>query len=169
MENRLSVVPVLETTARLWSTKFIHLTCNTKSELQYNLALLCKRNYGILYLAFHGVKGAIELHDGTPISLADLSQMMGARFSGWIIHFGSCDTIKNEEQVYEFMAQTGVALVTGYQKPVDWGEGAALEILFFQALQKFKSLSALRKHLHKKFPDLIRATGFRFFPDDLSD
>ncbi len=55
-EDRLNVVPMLDIVSKVWNIKYSHLTCNTSGELKYNLNLLCKRNYGILYLAFQGVQ-----------------------------------------------------------------------------------------------------------------
>ena len=51
IENKLNVLPTLELISKTMESKFSHLTCNTREELQYNLNLLCKRNYGVLYLA----------------------------------------------------------------------------------------------------------------------
>ena len=53
IENKLNVLPPLELISKTMESKFSHLTCNTREELQYNLNLLCKRNYGILYFAFY--------------------------------------------------------------------------------------------------------------------
>ena len=62
IENKLNVLPTLELISKTMDSKFSHLTCNTREELQYNLNLLCKRNYGVLYFAFHGSPGRIHLH-----------------------------------------------------------------------------------------------------------
>lgn len=165
-ENRLNVVPVLDIISRVWGVKFSHLNCNTHQELLYNLALLRKRNYGILSFAFHGSKGAIELHDGTRVGLDELSEMMGDQFAGWVIHFGSCNTIKisksaDSDALQEWIKATQVAAVAGYTTAVDWVESSAMDMLFFQGLQHYKSLSALWLHLQKAYPDLIGRTGFR--------
>ena len=61
IENKLNVLPTLELISKTMESKFSHLTCNTREELQYNLNLLCKRNYGVLYFAFHGSPGRIHL------------------------------------------------------------------------------------------------------------
>jgi len=61
-ENRLNVLPTLELISKTQEARFSHLTCNTREELKYNLNLLCKRNYGILYFATHGSPGKIHLH-----------------------------------------------------------------------------------------------------------
>src|SRR5689334_5232495 len=75
IENRLSILPTLELISKTLESRFSHLTCNTREELRYNLNLLCKRNYGVLYFAFHGSPGRIHLHRDK-ITLPELSAMM---------------------------------------------------------------------------------------------
>src|SRR5262252_6773759 len=93
IENRLSVVPILYQVARVNRIKYTYLTCNTREELAYILGKLGKgRRYRILYLSLHGKPGEIIL-DGGRTDLESLAAMMGRRFSGWALHFGSCSTI----------------------------------------------------------------------------
>ena len=112
---------------------FSHLTCNTREELRYNLHLLCKRNYGILYFAFHGSPGKIHLHRDK-VSLTELAEMMNCRFENWIIHFGTCSTFRKPREVAYFAEQTRVALVTGFTRDVDWIESCAFELLLVQSV-----------------------------------
>ena len=163
-ENRSSVVPMLEVISRNWNARFSHLTCNTREELKYNLNLLCKRNYGILYFAFHGSPGKIHLHRDK-ITLQELAGMMNCRFSNWIIHFGTCATIRAEKQITNFVAETNVSLVTGFTRVVDWIESSAFELLLFQAFHTYKSPKVVIRNVRQKYPDLAELTGFKAFPD----
>lgn len=165
LENRLSVLPVLELTARITNAKFVYLTCNTKAELRHNLGLLRRRkSYGILVLAFHGDTGRIELADKF-VSLESLATMMGERFAGWVVHLASCSTVMiDEERLARFVAETKVAMVLGYTKMVDWTEGAVMDLLLLRWLQYYRDLGALWKHLHKHYPDLLALTGLKAFP-----
>lgn len=163
VENRLNVVPMLEVISRSWNARFSHLTCNTREELKYNLNLLCRRNYGILYFAFHGSPGVIKLH-GDKITLEELAEMMNCRFSNWIIHFGTCATIRKEKAVHKFVEQTNVSLVTGFTRVVDWIESSAFELLLFQAFHTYKSPKVVCRSLMNKYPDLAELTGFKVFP-----
>ena len=43
LENRLSVVPILDLVSRVNGTRYTYLTCNTREELAYNLGKLGKR------------------------------------------------------------------------------------------------------------------------------
>jgi len=166
LENRLSVLPILELTARATSARFVYLTCNTKAELRHNLKLLCRRkSYGVLVLAFHGHPGNIKLGGEVIVSLESLALMMGGRFAGWVVHFSSCSTVKIEEgRLARFVAETKVAMITGFTKEVDWTESAVVDLLLLRWLQSYRDLHALWKHLLKHYPDLIAITGMKAFP-----
>jgi hypothetical protein len=168
LENRLSVLPILELTARTMEVKYIFLTCNTKAELRHNLRLVGKKkSYGILMLAFHGEPGIIELAgEKSHVSLESLITMMGRRFAGWVVHFGSCGTVQiDEDRLERFIAATGVAMVMGYTKQVDWTEGVAMDLVLLRWLQGYKNLSAFQKHMKKRYAALIKFTGFHTYPN----
>ena len=169
IENKLNVLPTLELISKTMDSKFSHLTCNTREELQYNLNLLCKRNYGVLYFAFHGSPGRIHLHRDR-VKLPELAGMMNHRFTNWIIHFGTCSTLRKPTAVREFVEQTQVAMVTGFTRDVDWIESSSFELLLFKAFHTFKSPRVVIRHLQQKYPDLVESTGFKFFPEiDMSE
>jgi hypothetical protein len=169
IENKLNVLPTLELISKTMDSKFSHLTCNTREELKYNLNLLCKRNYGVLYFAFHGSPGRIHLHRDR-VKLPELAGMMNHRFTNWIIHFGTCSTLRKPTAVREFVEQTGVAMVTGFTRDVDWIESSSFELLLFKALHTFKSPRVVIRHLQHKYPDLVESTGFTYYPEiDISE
>lgn len=162
-ENRLNVLPTLELISKTQDAKFSHMTCNTREELKYNLNLLCKRNYGVLYFAFHGSPGKIHLHRDK-VSLTELAAMMNHRFAGWIIHFGTCSTLRKPREVGYFIQQTNVDLVTGFTKDVDWIESSAFELLLFKAFHTYRSPKIVCRHLMTKYSGLAELTGFTYFP-----
>lgn len=164
IENRLNVLPTLELISKTQDSKFSHMTCNTREELQYNLNLLCKRNYGVLYFAFHGSPGKIHLHRDK-VSLTELASMMNCRFANWIIHFGTCSTLRKPREVSYFIENTKVALVTGFTKDVDWIESSAFELLLFKAFHTYRSPKIICRHLLNKYNELADLTGFKYFPD----
>src|SRR5262245_57443867 len=120
IENRLSVVPILELVTRINGIRYTYLTCNTREELSYNLGKLHQgRGYRILYLSLHGKPGEIIL-DGGRTDLEALAAMMGTGFAGWAVHFGSCSTIDvPPARLRRFMAATRVATLLGYQTDVN--------------------------------------------------
>jgi hypothetical protein len=161
-ENRLNVLPTLELISKTHDAKFSHLTCNTREELKYNLNLLCKRNYGVLYFAFHGSPGKIHLHSDK-VSLTELATMMNHRFANWVIHFGTCSTLRKPREVEYFVEQTQVIIATGFTKDVEWIESSAFELLLFKELQTKVNPKIAIRYLLNKYPDLVEATGFKYF------
>ncbi len=166
LENRLSVLPILELTRRTTSAKFVYLTCNTRAELRHNLGLLGRRqSCGILMLAFHGQPGNIKLPGKEHVSLESLAHMMGKRFAGWVVHFASCSTAKiDDERLSRFVELTEVAMITGFTKEVDWTEGAVMDLLLLRWLQSYRDLNALWRYMGKKYADLVATTGMKAFP-----
>ncbi len=158
-ENRRNVVPMLEIVSKLWSAKYSHLNCNTEAELEYNLKLIRRRNYGILYLAFHGTPGSIHLHDKSAVSFSKLADLMGEQFSGWVVHFGSCSTLRSKTQLADFAEKTSASLVTGYTKDVQWIESTAIELLLFEKFQQHQSLKIAWRNMERDYSDLVERTG----------
>ncbi len=164
IENRLTVIPILELASKLHDVKFTYLTCNTKEEFKHNLQKLRrKRGYGILYLAFHGNPGEILL-DGTPLKLETIATIMGKGFAHWIIHFGSCGTVDTDEQrMRRFIARTEVSMVVGYKKDVYWAESAAVDFLLMDWLQRYKDMGRLWKRFSKQYRGFITNAGLKAF------
>ena len=98
------------------------------------------------------------------VTLTELAEMMNCRFANWIIHFGTCSTLRKPNEVAYFVEQTRVSLVTGFTRDVDWIESSAFELLLFKAFLNYKSPKIICRHLVSKYPELAEATGFRFFP-----
>jgi hypothetical protein len=165
VENKLTVAPLLELIASINYIRFTHLTCNTLDELEFNLrSLPSRRTYKILYLAFHGNPGEIQLGDDTVIPLEKLATMMGRKFAGWIIHFGTCGTLQAPRpRLRTFFRETRVAMLLGYRKDVDWIESAAMDLILLDWLQSYKSLPSMWKRVRGSYRDLIAATGLTVF------
>ena len=162
LENRLSVVPVLDLVSRINGTRYTHLTCNTREELAYNLGKLGKgRGYRILYLSLHGKPGEIIL-DGGRTDLEALSTMMGTRFAGWAVHFGSCSTLAIPlNRIRTFMAATRVAMVSGYVRDVNWVATAALDLMFFDWFQYYGDMRLAWKTFARSNRESIARTGLK--------
>ena len=164
VENRLSMAPVLDLLGKTNGTRFVVLSCNTFQELEFNLELIKKmRGYGILYLGFHGFAGGIYLPD-MKIKMEMLAQLMGKRFRNWIVFFDSCSTLRvQKDRVFDFMAQTGVAMVMGYRRDVEWVNGAAMDLLVLNRLHQYKSMGRFWTHFKKAYKDLVEMTGLEVF------
>lgn len=161
IEDRWSVRPILEVVANIHDLKLAHLSCNTREEFVFNLQMLAKRRrYRMLYVALHGGPGEVYLADETAITLEELAELMGTRFKDWVVHFGSCSTVRvPEERLKAFLAATDVAMVLGYTQDVDWLESAAMDLLVFQALQQYVDMAACWRSLAETYTDMIARTG----------
>jgi len=164
IENRLSVVPILDLVCRINRIRYTYLTCNTREELAYNLGKLKQgRGYGILYLSLHGKPGEIIL-DGGRTDLEALAGMMGTGFAGWAVHFGSCATIDvPPSRLRRFISTTRVAMVLGYRTNVNWIASAALDLLLFDWFQYYGDNRRLWKDFRKNNAGLIGQTGLAAF------
>jgi hypothetical protein len=151
---------VVRTLATFHRQPYVHLTCNTAPELRHNLGVLRRRpGYGILYLALHGHPGHIEL-GAADLSLDELAEYLGRGFKDWVVHFGTCQTMAVERaELRRFLNATGVAMVAGYRKSVDWVDAAALDFLLLDWLQEYRDTSAMWRRFKATYPDLIRVTG----------
>jgi hypothetical protein len=125
LEDRVSIFPILQLAANVNNVRFIHMTCNTRTELLYNIERIKKRDkYSI----------------------------------------GSCSTINVEKKrIMDFMRATGVAMVIGHKRDVDWIEGAAVDFLIFSQLQEYRDMGRFWSHFKKRYPGLVAMTGLRVF------
>jgi hypothetical protein len=67
--------------------------------------------------------------------------------------------------VRDFVEQTGVSMVTGFTRDVDWIESSSFELLLFKAFNMFQNPKIVVRHLQNKYPDLVESTGFKYFPE----
>jgi hypothetical protein len=162
VEDPLTLRHVLETASAVNGFRFIYLTCNTEAELDYNLGLLkSRRSYRIVYLAFHGKPGRLHLPTAR-LDLEAVAQKLGRRFAGRILHLGTCGTIAvPKARLREFMRATGIALLLGYDHPVDWLEAASTELLLLDRLQRYTQLRAFWRDFLRYYGSLVRVTGLR--------
>jgi hypothetical protein len=165
LERPPSVRHLLRIGADVAGIRFVHLTCNTGEEFDYNLRLLQGlRGFGVLYLSFHGAPGRIELATEA-LELEDLARRMGRGFKGWVLHLGACKTMRVPvERLEAFVASTGVALVLGYRMDVDWLESASTELLLLAQLQQYVDMRSMWASSYKKHQGLIDLTGLSAYP-----
>ena len=166
IEQPLTVAPILGVIAKRHHVRVSHLTCNTKEELEFSIKELPSRSsYRILYLAFHGMPGKIELGDGSIVTLEELAGLMETKFKGWVVHFGTCGTLSaGRKQLQRFLESTQTSLLIGYKGGVDWVDSAAMDLIVLDWLQEFKNLRALWNQIRIDYAGLIQLTGLTVFP-----
>src|SRR3989449_6554921 len=66
--------------------------------------------------------------DESSVDIQKLAGFMGDGFTNWVIHFGSCSTIKIEHaRLSRFIAATQVSMILGYRQDVAWIDSAAID------------------------------------------
>lgn len=158
--DRLSVRSLLEVLDASAEISFVHLTCNTRSELAYGLRFA--RRYptlGILYLAFHGSRGELYLPgEKEAVRLEELAEM-APPLDGWMIHFSGCSTISDGPGVLGCLDATGAALATGYRRQVGWIDGAAMDFVLLATAQEVVLSGALERRVMSRYRTLVESTG----------
>ena len=140
------------------------MTCNTLEELAFNLTVAPNKNgYSILYFAFHGFPGGIHL-PGVKVDIETIAAFMGKRYSNWVVHFGSCSTLKiKKRRILNFMEKTNILLATGFKRAVNWEEATVLDLLLFSSIQRYKNMRKFWIGFKKAYRPLVRLTGMEAF------
>ena len=164
VENRLSVIPILELLGKRNGTRSVLLTCNTIDELKFNLTIVGHMNgFRILHLAFHGYPGGIYLPD-LAIDMESLATFMGKGFRNWVVFFDSCRTMNvGKNRILDFISTTEVKMVIGYREKVDWMDGAAIDLLILNWLQFYKDMRKFWKRFRRAYKDLVWISGLNVY------
>jgi hypothetical protein len=170
-----SVQPILHLLSQ-WDpffVPFIHRNVATGGSLEYYLDKWTKKkhaDYPILYLAFHGDPGAIQLGDprrrGNVITLDLLADLLEGKCKGRIIFFAACATLNTHgNRLNHFLRRTRALAVCGYRGDVDWLHATAFELLVFAAMQEnaftVAGARAMKKRILKEAGYLARDLKFR--------
>ncbi|MFV0419642.1 MAG: DUF6642 family protein [Dysgonomonas sp.] len=138
-----SVKPMLELLRTFANIKYVYYKCDTKDEFFYRLQQFTKgtyKNYPILYLAFHGRTNRIIV-ENQHIALKEIATALEGKLDNKIVHFGSCSTLRtSEKNIQNFIIATNCQFISGYRKFVDYIDACAFELLYFDLLQKYKSV-----------------------------
>lgn len=149
---------MLELLRTFSDVKYIYHKCNTKEEFFYYLQQFTKRtykNYSVLYLAFHGCTNRIIVENRC-ITLKEIATALDGKLADKIVHFGSCSTLRtSEKNIQYFIATTNCQLISGYRKFVDYIDACAFELLYFDLLQKYKSVKKIDSEIFKLSPQLV--------------
>ena len=162
LDDRASVLPTLELLERIEIATFIHRDFGTREELSHYIAKwgqLGYQKYGVLYLAAHGVKGAIQVGRGA-ITLDELADVIDGTARGRTVYFGSCDVMRDKSGVANFRRVTGAKLVCGYTKTVDWLDSAAFDLMLLRSLVSNNRVDKRVNDVLRDYPDLSRRLGF---------
>ncbi len=175
LEDRSSVLPVLDTLQRLRSIDYIHRDIGTRAELEHYVRRWIDEDldYQLLFLAFHGSVdrgGVRSLYlsrdtDGA-VTLDQLTGLLAGKLKGCIAHLGSCSVVDvTDPALRTFLDRTQAEAVMGYDRDVDWVDSAAWELILFGTLARYKQLgSALRTLKAERYRSLRKSVGFHVIP-----
>lgn len=154
----------------------IYRTVATYDELRYYLSQMPKEmysEYDIIYLAFHGLKGKIQLHEAKDkntiarfVSLEELGEMCD---EGWLsdkhVLFGTCLTMAaSEKRVRDFMDKSGAKFVAGYSKTVEFARSSILDIaLITEILMPKPKNKTLEERMASRYSGLMEELGMRIY------
>jgi hypothetical protein len=155
IEDRSTIMPILNLLETGGFCKYIFNNCATKTEFEYYLGRwklkTTNKKYPILYLAFHGEQGCIFLKDNEKYSLEELAAFLGNKCMGKIIYFGSCSTLNiPKNRIDKFLENTGAIAAIGYKSQIGWIQSTACDLFVFEALQSDKLDTQGIKKMHKK-------------------
>ena len=175
MKRPASVEPLLALLPDLspYHVSSVRRDVATRDALDQYLRKWMQKRYAdhpILYLAFHGDVGSIQVGDGrrseNTVTLDDLRQVLADECKGRMIHFSSCLTMKvNGNRLDSFLQRTGALAVSGYTGNVDWLMSAACDLLVLAAMQENTltraGAKAMERRIRKKLPRFGKELGFR--------
>lgn len=124
----------------------------TKADFDYYISHLQQASYKsftIVYLCFHGEKGKIVFADSGKFGgdrhydLLEFAEANQDVFNGKVVHFGSCSTLKmDEDKIKEFKRLTGAIMVTGYERSVEMTDSFIFEAWLLNTLHLNPKLRA---------------------------
>jgi hypothetical protein len=139
LKDKSTVRPILELLTESERIPHIHRDCAAADEIGYYIAKWTQapyRRYPILYIAFHGIPGAIYVGNWEKMTLEQLAACF-PRPKRSVIIFGSCSTVAvRRARLKAFMKRTGAIAVCGYETDVDWIRSTAFELLLLNTLQQ---------------------------------
>jgi hypothetical protein len=141
--DKSTVLPILELLEKRGICNYSYHDCGTSNELEFFLSKWVLKTTSsklpILYLAFHGEEGCINIGAREKYTIEKLGEILEDKCHGKIIYFGSCSTLSiNAKKIKNFLNQTGAIAAIGYKEEIDWIQSTACDLFVFEALQKDK-------------------------------
>jgi hypothetical protein len=128
------------------------------------------KNYGILYMAFHGEKNTIWLDNEEYLTLEELCENTNTLLKDRIIHFGTCQTLKiDQESLEKFLKDSGARAVSGYRKKVPFIESSVFDIAYLSKLTEYDKPGFIDSFIKNYLQDLADSLGFIYFDKRKND
>lgn len=144
----------------------IYRHCGTKETLFYYLSrwkLKKYNNYSILYFAFHGFEGQIQIGKDD-VTLEEISDKLENKCKDKVIFFGSCLVMTAEpSRIKDFLVKTGALCVCGYKESVDFVTSSAFEMLVLDLFQQYKDISCVQRDINLYYAALAKKLDFKIY------
>jgi len=138
LQDRSTVKPLLDLLYEVQGIDYVYFRCNKPGVLSDYLSRLRQATtYRVIYISTHGKQGNLWFYPNETMSLDDLAKIMGEdSFQGRYLHLGGCRIMGAPRQVENLITDTGVRLVSGYTKNMDWVKSASFELSSLHMLAK---------------------------------
>jgi hypothetical protein len=164
LTQKCTIKSILDFVSTNLRVDVIHRHCATQDNVNYYLQefMLPKyKAYEILYFAFHGQPGSLQVGD-TDVTIEDISKICQNGLRGKIVYFGSCLTMKiDKRRIDKFLRETKALAVIGYKTEVDFMDSSMLDIAIITALQSHRDMRKVEHEIKTKHPKLVKELKFR--------
>lgn len=173
--DKSTISPILDLLEKRGICSYAYHDCGTSAELEFFLKKWSSNKvsskYPILYLAFHGKEGCINIGTKECYTLSQLGDLLEGRCAGKVFYFGSCETLNiNAKIIKSFLDKTGAIAAIGYKNKIDWIQSTACDIFVFDALQKdkldSKGIHKIHEMIKKDYGNLHSNLGLRIIIND---
>jgi hypothetical protein len=166
LDVRGSVLPTLDLLERLGEIRFIHKDVATRDEFTYFLDRWLLRQYDeyrVGFFAMHGDRKRLDFSDHESMELDEITDLMRGRCDGKRLYFGSCSVMRStDNDLLDFISDTGAALACGYTRTVNWVESAAFETILLDVLANSPRIDGTERALGSaQWAPLAAHLGFR--------
>jgi hypothetical protein len=147
-------------------TQYSYNFINTPVEFKYTIENVNPSKFSLLYLGFHGKPNAIRmgLNKEFIITLDNLAEMMGNRFTGYGIHFASCAVMDIDKNLlWDFKRSTGAAFISGYTNYVDFDESSLMDLALLNRWIYSVNYGTMFKKLERDYKSFIGLNGFTWY------
>lgn len=168
LTDQASVLPTLELLQRMGAVdRFVHRHCFGDREFESYAKRRSPdrmtRSFGTIYFAFHGSREGLEVGDET-LSLDHLAGLVG-QLPGGVVHLGSCSVLKGDpEAAKRFLSKTGAALLSGYERDVEWLDSAALDLAWLGYLGTYARLGDAVRFFRQRYGSVISYLNWERVP-----
>lgn len=157
-KDQTSIRPVLELLRDCYlGVPFIHRNAVTLDAFKHHVAEWLgedSKEFPILYLAYHGDAGYLQLNEDTGLKLPEIARILRGGCENRLVHFASCSTLNvSDDELACFADETAASAVSGYKKEVDWSASTAFELMYLESLQYAGRKKALTRDVVQSVRD----------------